>query len=193
MLSSYQAAQIFEAIGIGGDLLDLGFKGTVSRIGGLTVAELAHEVMSFHSQAFPELNAKKLENYGFVQYRRGGEYHMNSPEMAKALHKAVTSFKEGTRTPPYPPQGGNGEEAKTAYDHYEVYKKQLETRPVTALRDLLDFASDRPSIPIAEVESVADIFKRFATGGMSLGALSPEAHETLAIAMNRIGGKSNSG
>ena len=202
LLSSYQAAQIFEAIGIGGDLLDLGFKGTVSRIGGLTVAELAHEVMSFHSQAFPELNAKKLENYGFVQYRRGGEYHMNSPEMAKALHKAVTSFKEGTRTPPNPPQGqptppnppqGGKLEAKAAYDHYEVYKKQLETRPVTALRDLLDFASDRPSIPIAEVESVADIFKRFATGGMSLGALSPEAHETLAIAMNRIGGKSNSG
>ncbi len=194
MLSSYQAAQIFEAIGIGGDLLDLGFKGTVSRIGGLTVAELAHEVMSFHSQAFPELNAKKLENYGFVQYRRGGEYHMNSPEMAKALHKAVTAFKStpgysAQSTPPYPPQGGN----EAAYDHYEVYKKQLETRPVTALRDLLDFASDRPSIPIEEVESVADIFKRFATGGMSLGALSPEAHETLAIAMNRIGGKSNSG
>ena len=197
LLSSYQGAQIFEAIGIGADLLDLGFKGTVSRIGGLSVAELAHEVMSFHSQAFPELNAKKLENYGFVQYRRGGEYHMNSPEMAKALHKAVTSFKLQTN--------GNGKDAEskmrpiglknseTAYDHYEVYKKQLETRPVTALRDLLDFASDRPSIPIEEVESVADIFKRFATGGMSLGALSPEAHETLAIAMNRIGGKSNSG
>ncbi len=208
MLSSYQAAQIFEAIGIGGDLLDLGFKGTVSRIGGLTVAELAHEVMSFHSQAFPELNAKKLENYGFVQYRRGGEYHMNSPEMAKALHKAVNTFKLQTN--------GNGKDAESkmrpiglknaepemtpigdknseAYDHYAVYKKQLETRPVTALRDLLDFASDRPSIPIEEVESVADIFKRFATGGMSLGALSPEAHETLAIAMNRIGGKSNSG
>jgi glutamate synthase (ferredoxin) len=208
MLSSYQAAQIFEAIGIGADLLDLGFKGTVSRIGGLSVAELAHEVMSFHSQAFPELNAKKLENYGFVQYRRGGEYHMNSPEMAKALHKAVNTFKLQTN--------GNGKDAESkmrpiglknaepkmtpigdknseAYDHYAVYKKQLETRPVTALRDLLDFASDRPSIPIEEVESVADIFKRFATGGMSLGALSPEAHETLAIAMNRIGGKSNSG
>ncbi|MEK0195875.1 glutamate synthase central domain-containing protein, partial [Microcoleus anatoxicus] len=164
LLSSYQAAQIFEAIGIGRDLLDLGFKGTVSRIGGLTVAELAQEVMSFHSQAFPELNAKKLENYGFVQYRRGGEYHMNSPEMAKALHKAVTSFKEGPSTTlrerfrkkeegrreeeEGSKGSGNGAEAKmepigsknaeTAYDHYEVYKKQLETRPVTALRDLLD-------------------------------------------------------
>jgi len=197
LLSSYQGAQIFEAIGIGGDLLDLGFKGTVSRIGGLSVAELANEVMSFHSQAFPELHLKKLENYGFVQYRRGGEYHMNSPEMAKALHKAVTTFKAHTNG------NGNGAEPKmrpmglkngeTAYDHYEVYKQQLENRPVTALRDLLDFQSDRPSIPVEDVESVADIVKRFATGGMSLGALSPEAHETLAIAMNRIGGKSNSG
>ncbi|MEG4343639.1 glutamate synthase large subunit [Microcoleus sp. A003_D6] len=187
LLASYQGAQIFEAIGIGGDLLDLGFKGTVSRIGGLSVAELANEVMSFHSQAFPELILKKLENYGFVQYRRGGEYHMNSPEMAKALHKAVTTFKAQTNG------NGNGTEAKTAYDHYEVYKQQLENRPVTALRDLLDFASDRPPIAIEDVESVADVVKRFATGGMSLGALSPEAHETLAIAMNRIGGKSNSG
>ncbi|MBW3586070.1 MAG: glutamate synthase subunit alpha, partial [Cyanobacteria bacterium 0813] len=197
LLSSYQGAQIFEAIGIGGDLLDLGFKGTVSRIGGLSVAELANEVMSFYSQAFPELILKKLENFGFVQYRRGGEYHRNSPEMAKALHKAVTTFKAQTNG------NGNGAQAKTsttvdkngesAYDHYEVYKQQLENGPVTALRDLLDFASDRPPIAIEEVESVADVVKRFATGGMSLGALSPEAHETLAIAMNRLGGKSNSG
>jgi glutamate synthase (ferredoxin) len=216
LLSSYQAAQIFEAIGIGADLLDLGFKGTVSRIGGLSVAELAQEVISFHSQAFPELSLKKLENYGFVQYRRGGEYHMNSPEMAKALHKAVAGFNEGRRKKEEGRReesngngNGNGVQAKlspigdknsdspadskTAYDHYEVYKQQLENRPVTALRDLLDLKSDRPSIAIEEVESVADIVKRFATGGMSLGALSPEAHETLAIAMNRIGGKSNSG
>ncbi|MBD2353228.1 glutamate synthase large subunit [Tolypothrix sp. FACHB-123] len=172
LLSSYQAAQIFEAIGIGGDLLALGFKGTASRIGGLSVGELAQEILSFHHKAFPELTTKKLENLGFVQYRRGGEYHMNSPELAKALHKAVDGKQ---------------------YDHYEVYKQHLQNRPVTALRDLLDFQSDRPSIPLEEVESVSDIVKRFCTGGMSLGALSREAHETLAIAMNRIGGKSNSG
>jgi glutamate synthase (ferredoxin) len=172
LLSSYQAAQIFEAIGIGGDLLALGFRGTTSRIGGLSVSELAQEVLSFHSKAFPELTAKKLENLGFVQYRPGGEYHMNSPELAKSLHKAV-----------------NGKQ----YDHYEVYKQHLHNRPVTALRDLLDFHSERSSIPLEEVESINDIVKRFCTGGMSLGALSREAHETLAIAMNRIGGKSNSG
>ncbi|MBW4555916.1 MAG: glutamate synthase large subunit [Trichormus sp. ATA11-4-KO1] len=172
LLSSYQAAQIFEAIGIGGDLLELGFRGTTSRIGGLSVSELAQEVLSFHSKAFPELTAKKLENLGFVNYRPGGEYHMNNPELAKALHKAVDGKQ---------------------YDHYEVYKQYLQGRPVTALRDLLDFQSDRSPIPLAEVESVSEILKRFCTGGMSLGALSREAHETLAIAMNRIGGKSNSG
>ncbi|MGB3509170.1 MAG: glutamate synthase-related protein [Microcoleaceae cyanobacterium] len=185
LLSSYQGAQIFEAIGIGGDLLELAFRGTTSRVGGLTIAELAQEVISFHSRAFPELNIKKLENYGFVQYRPGGEYHMNSPEMAKALHKAVASFENGN---------GNGTQPeKEGYDHYEVYRKYLQGRPITALRDLLDFDSHFPSIPIEEVEPAAEIMKRFCTGGMSLGALSREAHETLAIAMNRINGKSNSG
>ncbi|MGK7900339.1 MAG: glutamate synthase-related protein, partial [Hormoscilla sp.] len=172
LLSSYHGAQIFEAIGLGPDLLELGFAGTTSRLGGLSVGELAEEVMAFHKRAFPELTVKKLENFGFVQYRVGLEYHMNSPEMAKALHKAVT-----------------GKE----YDHYEVYKQQLWERPVTALRDLLDLKGDRTSIPIEEVEPVEEIVKRFCTGGMSLGSLSREAHETLAIAMNRIGGKSNSG
>ncbi|MCF4966243.1 glutamate synthase-related protein [Nostoc sp. CMAA1605] len=172
LLSSYQAAQIFEAIGIGGDLLQLGFQGTTSRIGGLSVSDLAQEILSFHSKAFPELTIKKLENLGFYNYRPGGEYHMNSPELAKALHKAV----DGKH-----------------YDHYEVYKQHLQGRPVTALRDLLDFQSDRSPIPVEEVESITEIVQRFCTGGMSLGALSREAHEVLAIAMNRLGGKSNSG
>ncbi|HIK10341.1 MAG TPA: glutamate synthase subunit alpha [Oscillatoriaceae cyanobacterium M33_DOE_052] len=170
LLSSYQGAQIFEAIGIGSDLLQLGFPGTASRIGGLTVAELEQETLSFIANI--QENTKKLDNWGLVQHRPGGEYHMNNPDMAKALHKAVA--------------GGS-------YDHYEVYKAQLQGRPLTALRDLLDFQLAATPIPIEEVEPVADIVKRFCTGGMSLGALSREAHETLAIAMNRFGGKSNSG
>ncbi len=172
LLSSYHGAQIFEALGLGPDLIELAFKGTTSRLGGLTLAELAQEIITFHSRAFPQLQSTKLENFGFIKYKRGGEYHINSPEMAKALHEAVASGQ---------------------YDHYEIYKQQLKARPVTALRDLLDLSSDRPSIPLAEVEPVEEIVKRFCTGGMSLGALSREAHETLAIAMNRIGGKSNSG
>lgn len=172
LISSYQGAQIFEGIGIGPELLELGFAGTTSRVGGLTIAELAQETMAFHQKAFPELDMKKLENFGFIQFRPGGEYHMNNPDMSKALHKAV---------------------ADKDYDHYQVYKQQLLSRPVTALRDLLDFKSDRTAIPLTEVESVEAIVKRFCTGGMSLGALSREAHEVLAIAMNRMGAKSNSG
>ncbi|ERN39908.1 glutamate synthase domain 2 protein [Rubidibacter lacunae KORDI 51-2] len=172
LLSSYHGAQIFEAIGLGPELVDLAFAGTTSRLGGMTPAELAQETVVFHRRAFPSLKGKKLENFGFYNYRPGGEYHMGSPEMSKALHKAVR---------------GEG------YDHYEVYKRYLTERPVTALRDLLDFDSDRAAIAIDGVESVESIVKRFCTGAMSLGSLSREAHETLAIAMNRIGGKSNSG
>ncbi|MEO1445923.1 MAG: glutamate synthase-related protein, partial [Cyanobacteria bacterium J06635_11] len=172
LLSSYRGAQIFEAIGIGPDLKDLAFKGSVSRLGGLSIEELAQETMAFHGKAFPELTRKRLENMGFVQSRPSGEYHMNNPAMTKLLHKAVDSKQ---------------------YDHYEVYREQLKGRPIAALRDLLDLKSDRNSIDIAEVEPVESIMQLFCTGGMSLGSLSREAHETLGIAMNRIGGKSNSG
>ncbi|MDY7014928.1 MAG: glutamate synthase-related protein, partial [Cyanobacteriota bacterium] len=172
LLSSYNGAQIFEALGLGPELVAQCFAGTTSRIGGLTLAELANEVAAFHRRAFPELQGRKLENFGFINYKPGGEYHMNSPEMAKALHKAVA---------------GRG------YDHYSAYQQYLEGRKATALRDLLDLKSDRNPIPLEEVEPVEDIVKRFCTGAMSLGSLSREAHETLAIAMNRIGGKSNSG
>ncbi len=173
LLASYHGAQIFEAIGIGADLITLAFKGTTSRVAGLSLNELASETLSFHAKAFPELNRTKLEFMGFVQYRTGGEYHLNSPEMAKALHAAV--------------------EAGPGYDHFNTYKTLLENRPVTALRDLLELRPAPTPLPIDQVESIESICSRFCTGGMSLGALSREAHEVLAIAMNRIGGKSNSG
>lgn len=172
LLSSYHGAQIFEAIGLSQEVIDLAFRGTISRVGGMTLADLAQEVLVSHHKAFPELNLKKLENFGFIQARPKGEYHINSPEMSKLLHKAIASGSP---------------------DHYEVYRAHLRHRPPTALRDLLEFHSDRPPIPLEEVEPASAIYARFATGGMSLGALSQEAHETLAIAMNRIGGKSNSG
>ncbi|MEB3207742.1 MAG: glutamate synthase-related protein, partial [Synechococcus sp.] len=173
LLASYHGAQIFEAIGIGADLIELAFKGTTSRVAGLSLSELASETLSFHTKAFPELNRSKLEFMGFVQYRTGGEYHLNSPEMAKALHAAV--------------------EAGPGYDHFATYKTLLENRPVTALRDLLELKPAATPLPLDQVESVESICARFCTGGMSLGALSREAHEVLAVAMNRIGGKSNSG
>ncbi|MGF1458769.1 MAG: glutamate synthase-related protein [Leptolyngbyaceae cyanobacterium] len=172
LITSYQGAQIFEAVGIGPDLLETAFRGTTSRLGGLTLTDLAQETNLFHQKAFPELGGKRLENMGFVKAMPKGEYHMNTPALTKALHKALES-KE--------------------YDHYELYKSHLENRTPTALRDLLDLTSDRTPVPIDEVEPAASIMERFCTGGMSLGALSQEAHEVLAIAMNRIGGKSNSG
>jgi glutamate synthase (ferredoxin) len=173
LLASYHGAQIFEAIGIGADLIELAFCGTTSRVAGLSFADLAHETLAFHAKAFPELHRTKLEFMGFVQSRAGGEFHLNSPEMAKALHAAVT--------------------AGPGYDHFSTYRTLLAHRPVTALRDLLELKPAPAPLPIEQVESVESICSRFCTGGMSLGALSREAHEVLAVAMNRIGGKSNSG
>jgi glutamate synthase (ferredoxin) len=171
LLSSYQGAQIFEAIGIGEDLLNLGFAGTPSRLGGLTIRNLADETVQFTEAAYGG-ERTKLENYGYVQFYRSGEYHHNSPILMKSLHKAIRDRE---------------------YDLYELYRQSVESRPITALRDLLTIKSDREPIPLSEVESAEAIMARFCTGGMSLGALSREAHETLAIGVNRVGGKSNSG
>ena len=173
LLASYHGAQIFEAIGLGADVIETAFTGTTSRVAGMTLAELANETLSMHAKAFPELNRSKLEFMGFVQYRSGAEYHRNNPELSKALHKAVAQ--------------GPG------YDHFSTYQALLENRPVMALRDLLEFQLASTPVPLDQVESVESICTRFCTGGMSLGALSREAHEVLAVAMNRIGGKSNSG
>ena len=173
LLASYHGAQIFEAIGLGADVINIAFSGTTSRVAGMTLAELANETLSMHAKAFPELNRSKLEFMGFVQYRSGAEYHRNNPELSKALHKAVAQ--------------GPG------YDHFSTYQALLENRPVMALRDLLEFKLAPHPLPLDQVESVESICTRFCTGGMSLGALSREAHEVLAVAMNRIGGKSNSG
>ena len=173
LLSSYHGAQIFEAVGIGSDLVKIAFDGTTSRIAGISLKELAIESLSIHTKAYPEIDLKKLEFLGFVQFRNNGEYHSNNPEMSKALHTAI---KQGP-----------------GYDHFKIYQKLISNRPVTSLRDLLTISSTREKIPIEKVESVESICKRFCTGGMSLGALSREAHEVLAVAMNRIGGKSNSG
>lgn len=172
LLSSYNGAQIFEALGLSAQVIELGFRGTTSRIGGMNLENIADEVISFHRQAFPHLENAKLENLGFVQYKPQGEYHANSPDIVKALHKAVTTKDQS---------------------HYEIYRQALESRPPAHLRDLLEFRSDRSSIPLEAVEPVASIVQKFCTGAMSLGALSREAHEVLAVAMNRIGGKSNCG
>ena len=172
LLSSYHGAQIFEILGLGNEVVQMAFRGTASRLSGLSLSELYSETKSSYKQAFIYKNPKKLLNLGYVQYRPSAEYHVNNPEMTKTLHKAVRSNSDTL---------------------YKKYKTLLEDRPPANLRDLLTIYSQKPSIRLEEVESIDSILLRFCTGGMSLGALSREAHETLAIAMNRIGGKSNSG
>ncbi|KAI9082058.1 hypothetical protein K1719_035983 [Acacia pycnantha] len=172
LLSSYCGAQIFEIYGLGKEVVDLAFRGSVSKIGGLTFDELARETLSFWVKAFSEDTAKRLENFGFIQFRPGGEYHANNPEMSKLLHKAVRQKSQSA---------------------FSVYQQHLANRPVNVLRDLLEFKGDRAPIPVGRVEPASSIVQRFCTGGMSLGAISRETHEAIAIAMNRLGGKSNSG
>ena len=177
LLASYHGAQLFEAVGLGPDLIELGFAGTPSRIGGLSVEELAQETVWIHQQAFPELTVEKLQDYGFVRYRPRGEYHLNNPEAAKTLRRAC---------------------AEGLPDLYRSYSEKLAQRPPTVLRDLLRLCGEEEGPadavgPADGVEPAAAILPRFCTGGMSLGALSREAHETIAVAMARIHGRANSG
>lgn len=172
LLSSYHGAQIFEILGLGPDVVNKAFVGTTSRIDGITLDELASHAVGTYNSAFAKSLPKKLPNLGYVQYRPSAEYHVNNPQMSKTLHKAVRNKDNNL---------------------YNKYKLLLNDRPPTNLRDLLTFASNKKSITLDQVDSIESILERFCTGGMSLGALSRETHETLAVAMNRIGGKSNSG
>eukprot|EP00933_Yihiella_yeosuensis_P041014 TRINITY_DN3544_c0_g1_i1.p1 TRINITY_DN3544_c0_g1~~TRINITY_DN3544_c0_g1_i1.p1 ORF type:complete len:1725 (+),score=405.92 TRINITY_DN3544_c0_g1_i1:71-5176(+) len=178
VLESYRGAQIFQSIGLSQKVIDVAFKGTPAAAESLTFDDIANESMMFHRRAFPELNegnkSAKLDFAGWYKYLKSkGEFHMNNPDMSRALHKAVRDNEPLA---------------------YEEYRRQImDGRPVTAIRDLLDFKSDRQPTPLTEVEDALSICSRFVTGGMSLGALSREAHEVIALGMNRVGGKSNSG
>ena len=170
-VGSYRGAQIFEALGLSDELIQDCFPGTPSRIGGITYEQMAEEVLSWHRKAFQDA-ATSLDEGGFYRYRRDGEYHAFNPEMVRLLQQAI---KTGD------------------YDLYKKFAQVVNTRQPTALRDLLDVKPLGPPVPLEEVEPVEAICRRFATASISYGALSKEAHETIAIAMNRIGGKSGSG
>ncbi|MEO6437422.1 MAG: glutamate synthase large subunit, partial [Tepidisphaeraceae bacterium] len=176
-VQSYRGAQIFEAIGLADDVIDRYFTKTASRIKGVALNVIATEALERHRRGFPpiKVNGQVLENGGTYQWRRDGEYHMWNPETVSKMQQAVrveslATFKEYT---------------KLVND---------EARNRCTLRGLLQFRGGmRPPVPIEEVEPAREIVKRFCTGAMSLGSISTEAHENLAIAMNRIGGKSNTG
>jgi len=191
LLSSYQGAQIFEAMGLGMDVIDTSFKGTTSRIGGVNLSDIASETVMMRPETSDEKT--KLINYGYYKpVPKMGEYHVNSADLAKLLHNAIGLDKKVSANSNRDTAENDGVKPKSGAD-YEIFTKSLAEAPLANIRDLLDFESDRESIAIEEVEPIEEIMKRFCTGAMSLGALSREAHETLAIAVNRVGGKSNSG
>eukprot|EP00980_Cylindrotheca_fusiformis_P015855 scaffold4637_cov128-Cylindrotheca_fusiformis.AAC.26 len=191
LLTSYSGAQIFEALGLGDEVIGRSFKGTTSRIGGMGFEDIASETVMMRPE---EVKAKmKLVNYGYYKpVPKLGEYHINSSDLAKLLHNAIGMDKGVSAASNRDELENDGVNPKSVAD-YEIFKKSLATAPLANIRDLLEFDSDRDPISIDEVEPASEIMQRFCTGAMSLGALSREAHETLAIAVNRIGGKSNSG
>jgi glutamate synthase (NADPH/NADH) large chain len=178
-VASYTGAQIFEAIGLATDLVDEFFTGTVSRLGGIGLEEIAREVASRHATAHPkrpDLRAhRRIELGGEYQWRREGEFHLFNPDTVYRLQHSTRAGR---------------------YDLFKQYTKDVDdqSQRLATLRGLFELrTSDRSPISIDDVEPVSEIVKRFSTGAMSYGSISAEAHETLAIAMNRIGAKSNTG
>ncbi|MCP5467788.1 MAG: glutamate synthase large subunit [Deltaproteobacteria bacterium] len=172
-LSSYKGAQIFEVIGFKQSVIQRYFTGTFSKAGGIGLEEFAEDILKWHEEAFKGEgeNIIPLHIGGNFRYRREGEYHAFNPDVTKNLIQAAKTGSE---------------------KDYQSFAKLVNERPATTLRDLLGFKKAK-AISIDEVESVEDILKRFNTASISLGALSKEAHMTIAIAMNRLGGKSGSG
>jgi glutamate synthase domain-containing protein 2/glutamate synthase domain-containing protein 3 len=174
-LQSYHGAQIFEALGLNREVIDRNFAGTHSRIAGVGLREICEEVLRRHRYAYPEADRVSpfLDVGGQYQYRRDGEFHAVSPQTVHALQKAVR------------------EDSQEAYDRFSELVNRSDQQ-IGNLRGLFSF-KEREPVPLEEVEPVEAIVRRFCTGAMSLGSISREAHETLAIAMNRLGGKSNTG
>jgi glutamate synthase (ferredoxin) len=175
-IQSYHGAQIFEAVGLNSEVVDKYFTWTPSRIQGIGLEVIGAEVLSRHSRAFPARDAvnTELDAGGQYQWRDGGEQHLFNPQ---TIHKLQTACRLGSE--------------KIYREYADIINDRAKS--LCTLRGLLDFKFAETAIPIEEVESVESIVKRFKTGAMSYGSISKEAHETLAIAMNRLGGRSNTG
>jgi glutamate synthase (ferredoxin) len=171
-LASYHGAQMFEALGLGAEVIARCFAGTVSPLGGLGFAEIAEDVLARHAAAYAQqADGRRLPDHGRVRYRREGEHHVWAPPVVRAMQEAVAAGTEPA---------------------FAAFVSRVEARPPASPRDLLAIRSGC-AVPLADVEPVESIVRRFVSTAMSLGALSPEAHRTLAIGMNRMGAKSNSG
>jgi len=173
-LASYQGAQIFEAIGIDQFVIDEYFSGTASRLRGVGLREIAEEVLARHHRAFGSEAEDVLDSGGHLHYRVTGEQHIWNPQTIASLQKAVRL------------------EDSSSYAEFSKLLNEPREAPL-AIRGLWEFKAKNAPVSIDDVESAKDIVKRFATGAMSFGSISKEAHETIAVAMNRLGGKSNTG
>ncbi|MER6449890.1 glutamate synthase large subunit [Streptomyces venezuelae] len=177
-VASYRGAQVFEAVGLNDEFVETYFNGTATKIGGAGLDVIAKEVAARHAKAYPASGIaathRALEIGGEYQWRREGEPHLFDPETVFRLQHATRNRR---------------------YDIFKQYTARVneQSERLMTLRGLFGFSSDREAISIDEVESVADIVKRFSTGAMSYGSISKEAHETLAVAMNQLGAKSNTG
>jgi len=171
VISSYRGGYNFEAVGLSRSMVADFFPGMVSRISGIGLAGIQRKIRDLHRRAY-DTAAVALPIGGFYKFRQGGEVHAFEGRIIHTLQTAVD---------------------RESYSTFKHYSKAIADQPPVNLRELLDFNPGRSPVPLEEVESITDIRKRFVTPGMSLGALSPEAHETLTIAMNRIGAKSDSG
>ncbi|MFI1307330.1 glutamate synthase large subunit [Streptomyces sioyaensis] len=177
-VASYRGAQVFEAVGLDEEFVAKYFHGTATKIGGAGLDVIAKEVAARHAKAYPASGIaathRALEIGGEYQWRREGEPHLFDPDTVFRLQHSTRARR---------------------YDIFKKYTERVneQSERLMTLRGLFSFASDRPSIPIEEVEPASEIVKRFSTGAMSYGSISQEAHETLAIAMNQLGGKSNTG
>ena len=190
-LDSYRGAQIFEAIGLDQEVVETCFAGTPSPVGGIGFEELGADVLERHAAGQAE--AARLEHPGWFKHRPKAEYHATNPQVMQALHHSVRDgeaelrgSKRGAHLLQQAVKGGG-------WERYQHFARLVNERPPAALRDLLEMVPAGPPVPLEEVEPAAEILKRFSTAAMSHGALSAEAHETLAIALNRLGGRSNSG
>ncbi|MFD2179926.1 glutamate synthase large subunit [Veronia pacifica] len=169
-IASYRCSQLFEAIGLNNNVVDLCFRGVTNRIQGADFDDFQQDLINLSRRAW--LKRKPLEHGGLLKYVHGGEYHAYNPDVVNNLQSAV---KSGEQT------------------DYKTYAELVNKRPVSSLRDLLALNPVESPLPLEDVEPASELFKRFDSAAMSIGALSPEAHEALAIAMNRLGGNSNSG
>ncbi|MEW6445258.1 MAG: glutamate synthase large subunit [Pseudomonadota bacterium] len=169
-IASYRGSQLFEIIGLADDVVELCFKDTTSRLKGAGFEELQADQASLAREAW---NKRKLPRQGgLLKFIHGGEYHAYNPDVVQTLQQAVNTG---------------------SFETWKIYARHVDTRPIATLRDMFRLRPDTAPVALDEVEPIESIVKRFDSAGMSLGALSPEAHETLAEAMNRLGARSNSG